>query len=83
VSICVHLWLGRAFAVLLFFMDDFVFLVFIMPQAHGQMPSMWKNIREYVLYGCGPTWNPSPRTFDRRNGELNGSLPVLLVLLCF
>ena len=30
--------LGRAFAVLLFFMDIFVFLIFIMAQPHGQMP---------------------------------------------
>ncbi len=32
--------LRRAFAVLLFFMDGFVFLIFIMPQPHGQMLSM-------------------------------------------
>jgi hypothetical protein len=31
---------GLAFAVLLFFMDDFVFLVFIMAQPDGQMLSM-------------------------------------------
>ncbi len=32
--------LRRTFAVLLFFMDDFVFLIFIMPQPHGQMLSI-------------------------------------------
>jgi hypothetical protein len=32
--------LSRAFVVLLFFMDNFVFLIFIMAQPHGQMLSM-------------------------------------------
>jgi hypothetical protein len=32
--------LSRAFAVLLFFMADFVILIFIMAQPHGQMLSM-------------------------------------------
>jgi hypothetical protein len=32
--------MSRAFAVLLFFMADFVFLIFIMAQPHGQMLSM-------------------------------------------
>jgi hypothetical protein len=32
--------LSRALAVLLFFMGDFAFLIFIMAQPHGQMPSM-------------------------------------------
>jgi len=32
--------LSRAFAVLLFFMGDFAFLIFIMAHAHGQMLSM-------------------------------------------
>jgi hypothetical protein len=32
--------LSRAFAVLLFFMGNFVFLIFIMAQAHGQRLSM-------------------------------------------
>jgi hypothetical protein len=31
--------LSRALAVLLFFMGDFVFLIFIMAQPHGQMLS--------------------------------------------
>jgi hypothetical protein len=30
----------RAFAVLLFFMGNFVFLIFIMAQPHGQMLSL-------------------------------------------
>jgi len=32
--------LRRAFAFLFFFMDNPAFLIFIMAQAHGQMPSM-------------------------------------------
>jgi hypothetical protein len=32
--------LSHVFAVLLFFMGDFVFLIFIMAQPHGQMLSM-------------------------------------------
>jgi hypothetical protein len=32
--------LRRAIAVLLFFMAEFAFLIFIMAQLHGQMPSM-------------------------------------------
>jgi len=32
--------LSRALAVLIFFMGDFVFLIFIMAQLHGQLLSM-------------------------------------------